>query len=98
MKSAMDAVRACGPLRDGFGVSDQATTKEQVEGALDVYRLDAQCETEREKFLVLAALAPQGPAYELLHKGDTTTEEDRDLNRWMYRRADDLAALWTCGN
>ena len=97
MRSAIAAVRACEPLRDAFGVAGDDVTQEQVEAALDVYRLDAQCEGDREKFLVLAALAPEGGAYELMHKNDTTTQEDRDLNRWVYRRADDLAALWPCG-
>jgi hypothetical protein len=97
MTSAMNAVRACAPLREAFGVAAGEVAQQQVEAALDVYRLDAQCDGDREKFLVLMALAPEGDAYTLLHKGDTTTQEDRDLNRWMYRRADDLAALWPCG-
>lgn len=91
MRAAMNAVRACQPLREAFDLAD-----EEVIDALDVYRLDAECGGGKEKFLVLTALDPAGPAHTLLHMDDRTAEQDRDFNRWMYRRADDLSALWPC--
>jgi len=90
MKRLMGATRACSPLRDAMGIPD-----EQIEEAVDVFRLDADCGQDREDFFVLIALDPEGEAFDLLHR-DRTDQEDRDFNRWMYRRADDLSAMWPC--
>lgn len=87
----MALARGCTPLRQAFGI-----TPEQSKGAIDVYQLDAQCDERREKFFVLSALDPAGPAFDLLLHGDTT-EQQRDKARWIYRRADDLSAMWPCG-
>jgi hypothetical protein len=87
----MEVARGCAPLREAFGIDETMVT-----GAIDVYRLDARCDGEREDFFVLAALDPEGPAYEMLNEKDRTDQEDRDFNRWLYRRADDLSAMWPC--
>ena len=58
--------------------------------------LGPRCGQAREKFFVLTALAPKGPAFQRAAARDATATEERDQMRWMYRRADDLAALWPC--
>ena len=90
MKRLMGATRGCLPLRDAMGIPP-----EQADKAVDVFRLDADCGDTREDFFVMMALDPEGDAFDLLHR-DRTDQEDRDFNRWLYRRADDLSALWPC--
>lgn len=91
MKRLMGQARACGSLRQAFGVTEPAH-----EEALDVYRLDARCGDGRESFYVLSALAVDGPAWALQNKEHRTEIEERDLSRWIYRRADDVSAMWPC--
>lgn len=90
MQRLMSATRSCAPLRDALGID-----MEHLDKAVDVFRLDADCGETREDFFVLMALDPDGAAFDLLHR-DRTDQEERDLNRWMYRRADDLSAMWPC--
>ena len=90
MKRLMGATRSCAPLREALGIDT-----DNLEKAVDVFRLDAYCGVGREDFFVLLALDPDGAAFDLLHR-DRTDQEERDLNRWMYRRADDLSAMWPC--
>lgn len=91
MKRLMGAARGCKPLQDALGVADH-----QLEQSIDVFRLDANCSEQREDFFVLMALEPEGPAYKLFHNHDRTDAQERDFNRWLYRRADDLSAMWPC--
>ncbi len=90
MRRVMAAARGCAPLRDAFGLNEETTPM-----AIDAYRLDARCDGAREDFLVLTALDPAGDAFSMIHR-DRTDQEDRDFNRWLYRRADDMSALWPC--
>lgn len=90
MNHLMGQVRGCASLRDAFDLDP-----ENVTSGLDVYRLEAKCNGSQEKFFVMTALHPEGEAYDLLNR-DRTDEEERDFNRWLYRRADDLSALWPC--
>ena len=90
MKRLMEAARGCGPLQEAYGVEAGEPD------AIDVFRLDATCGDGRENFFVLTALDADGPAYELLHTKKRTDTQERDLNRWIYRRADDIAAKWPC--
>jgi hypothetical protein len=91
MKRLIEAARACAPLRSSFGIRGP-----EHDEAIDVYRLDARCGEGRESFFVLSALAPDGPAHALLAKDDPSDQEERDLFRWLYRRADDVSGLWPC--
>lgn len=91
MERLMIAVRGCPALRDKFGAAPDQKN-------LDVFRLDARCPNGRESFFVLMALDAAGQAYELYGKDQRDDTEERDMNRWMYRRADDLAGMWPCGS
>ena len=85
----MAQVRACAPLRDAFGVTDDK--------ALDVFANDTICaDGTRRDFFALMALDPTGPAYALLEKEQGRSKrEERDLFRWLFRRGDDVAAQYT---
>jgi hypothetical protein len=91
MNRLTEAARHCAPLRTAFGLDDATAEK-----AIDVFRLDSKCGDARENFFVLMALKPEGGAYRLITKEDADPGEERDMWRWMYRRADDLAGLWEC--
>ena len=91
MERLMVAVRGCPALRDKFGAAPDQKN-------LDVFRLDARCPDGRESFFVLMALDAAGAAYELYGKPERDDAQERDMNRWMYRRADDLAGMWPCGS
>lgn len=91
MERLMVAVRGCPALRDKFGAAPDQKN-------LDVFRLDARCPDGRESFFVLMALDAAGAAYELYGKPERDDTQERDMNRWMYRRADDLAGMWPCGS
>ncbi len=91
MVRLMEAVRACPDLRSAFNVKDD----EHAEQALDVYRLDSPCGGRREDFFVLTAVEPDGPAHALLN-ADRDDKQERDFHRWLYRRADDVSAMWPC--
>ncbi|HWB79944.1 MAG TPA: hypothetical protein VG755_33495 [Nannocystaceae bacterium] len=91
MERLMVAVRSCPALRDQFGAAPDQKN-------LDVFRLDARCPNGRESFFVLMALDAAGAAYELYGKQERDDTQERDVNRWMYRRADDLAGMWPCGS
>lgn len=91
MERLMTAVRGCEPLRRSFGIAED-------DANLDVFRLDARCGEAREAFFVLMALDPAGAAYEMMADKSRDDFEERDFNRWMYRRADDLAGMWPCGS
>jgi hypothetical protein len=87
----MEVARGCAPLRTSFGLQGP-----EHDEAIDVYRLDARCGEGRESFFVLTALAAEGPAWSLISKDGRSEEEERDLFRWLYRRADDVSGLWPC--
>jgi hypothetical protein len=91
MQRLMAAARACAPLRASLGLGGP-----EHDEAIDVYRLDARCGEGREAVFVLSALAPEGPAWTLLRKDPRSEHEERDLFRWLYRRADDVSGLWPC--
>jgi len=87
MKRLMAVARACAPLRASFGLQGP-----EHDDAIDVYRLDARCGDRRESFFVLSAVAPRA----LLSQDDRGEIEDRDMFRWLHRRADDVSGLWPC--
>lgn len=91
MKRLMAAARTCAPLRASLGLEGP-----EHDEAIDVFRLDARCGERREPFFVLTAFAPEGPAWALVSQDHRNEIEDRDLFRWMYRRADDVSGMWPC--
>lgn len=91
MERLTKAIRSCEVLRSSFGIVGSDN-----EDALDIFRLDAKCGNNRENFFALVALDPGGPAYALYTNQDRSATEERDLFRWIYRRADDLSSLWPC--
>ena len=90
MNRLMEAARSCAPLQQAYGFA------EADHETIDVYRLDAGCGEQRENFFVMVALDRGGPAWKLLKTKKRTATQERDLNRWIYRRADDIAAKWPC--
>jgi hypothetical protein len=83
------AVRACPQLRAAFNVGDGQ------DEALDVFRLDAPCGAEHERFFAFMAVDTRGEAFAKQQAEDDDIVE-RDVMRWMYRRADDLVGMWPC--
>lgn len=92
MKRLMEAARACAPLRRSLGL----VATEEDDASIDVFRNDARCPQEREEFFVLTALDPAGPARALIDKEHRSPREERDMFRWLFRRADDVSSLWPC--
>lgn len=87
-----EAFRGCAPLREAMGIGESA-----AEAAIEVYQHDARCDDgHREDILVLSVLSPDGEAFRLLDSEAASPYEQRDLMRWLYRRADDIAGLWAC--
>ena len=84
-----DAVRACPQLRAAFNVGDGQ------QEALDVFRLDAPCGEQHERFFAFMAVDTRGDAF-AKQQADSDDIVERDVIRWMYRRADDLVGLWPC--
>lgn len=84
-----NAVRACPQLRAAFNVG------EGQDDALDVFRLDAPCGDQHERFFALMAVDTRGDAF-AKQQVETDDIVERDVMRWMYRRADDLVGLWPC--
>lgn len=83
------AVRTCPQLREAFHVGPDQ------DDALDLFRLDAPCGDTHERFFGLMAIDTEGDAFA---QQQVTTDDivERDVMRWMYRRADDLVGLWPC--
>lgn len=82
-------VDSCKPLRDAFDVGD-----DQLD-ALEVHRVRVPCDGNDEDALVLSAMSTNGKAWAAWRdrgEGDNVTE----LLRWMFRRGDDVAAVWSC--
>ncbi len=84
-----NAVRSCPQLRAAFNVANGQ------EDALDVFRLDAPCGEQQERFFAFKAVDTRGDAFAKQQVQDDDVVE-RDVMRWMYRRADDLVGLWPC--
>ncbi|MFO0632671.1 MAG: hypothetical protein U0168_07475 [Nannocystaceae bacterium] len=89
MNELVAAVRACAPLRQAFAVGPGQ------DDALDVFRLDAPCGDDHERFFALLALDTRGEAFAKQSEQEDDLVE-REVMRWMYRRGDDLVGMWPC--
>lgn len=79
----------CGPLLEAFSVS------EGQEDAIQVHPVRVPREGQDEFAYVLAAMDTSGDAWSVWQ----SRRDPRNLAevlRWMFRRRDDVASLWSC--
>ena len=77
----------CEPLAKAFGGSTEDGLTEA-----GVFAYDAPCGGEKEDMLVLSVLHAKGPAQTQLNGPGNHNA----VQRWMFRRAEDVAAGWSC--
>lgn len=83
------AIDACAPLRQAFDIGDGQ------DDALEAHSVRIPCTHGDRVAHVLAAVSTKGEAWNAWQNrgtGDNAIE----LLRWMFRRSDDVAALWNC--